>query len=317
MRDGNKALRARPPGTRRRRTLGEANRLRCPGWPFSLPATRSSLLGQSYSPYGERKIDPAVGGGTVDTPFCFNGQWGVMTEATGLLYMQARYYSPILKRFLNEDPAGFAGGRNLYAYCSGDPVNAMDPFGLGAVSSSSNSGAASSLYLPINVGFEKGADRSVLSGYVSSMQTAIDNYATTNKVPTIKVPTIKVTTSVQTADVPTPAAGKWEAWDTRAWEALHSVTGPGIANVIASCPVTVNGEKKSGWGQAVGVVVSSNAGTYAFAHEVVVHRMGDFWPQHTDGQPNNIRHNPTPASGGYIDTDYYNAIRDAAQGGKK
>ena len=47
--------------------------------------------------------------------------------------MQARYYSPILKRFLNEDPAGFAGGRNLYAYCMGDPVNAMDPFGLGAV----------------------------------------------------------------------------------------------------------------------------------------------------------------------------------------
>ena len=57
--------------------------------------------------------------------------------------MQARYYSPILKRFLNEDPAGFAGGRNLYAYCSGDPVNAMDPFGLGKVSAASNFGSSS------------------------------------------------------------------------------------------------------------------------------------------------------------------------------
>jgi RHS repeat-associated protein len=101
----------------------------------------------SYSPYGERTVES----GTVNTPFCFNGKFGVMTEPSGLLYMQARFYSPILKHFLNEDPAGFAGGRNLYAYCSGDPVNAMDPFGLGPVGSAASSGVASSLYNP-NVG---------------------------------------------------------------------------------------------------------------------------------------------------------------------
>ncbi len=87
----------------------------------------------SYSPYGERTVES----GTVNTPFCFNGQYGVMTETSGLLCMQARFYSPVFRRFLSEDPSGFAGGGNLYAYCGGDPVNAMDPFGLGPVNSGS------------------------------------------------------------------------------------------------------------------------------------------------------------------------------------
>jgi RHS repeat-associated protein len=84
----------------------------------------------SYSPYGERTVES----GTVTTPFCFNGQFGVMTESNGLLCMQARYYSPVFRRFLSEDPAGFSGGINLYAYTGGDPVNFMDPFGLGKAS---------------------------------------------------------------------------------------------------------------------------------------------------------------------------------------
>ena len=80
----------------------------------------------SYSPYGERTVEE----GNVETPFCFNGQFGVMTEANGLLCMKARFYSPIFRRFLSADPSGFAGGVNLYAYTGGDPVNLMDPFGL-------------------------------------------------------------------------------------------------------------------------------------------------------------------------------------------
>lgn len=71
--------------------------------------------------------------GNTDTPFLFNGRYGVQSDGNGLLYMQARYYNPYLCRFLSSDPSGFSGGMNFYAYANGNPVSYLDPFGLGAV----------------------------------------------------------------------------------------------------------------------------------------------------------------------------------------
>jgi len=71
--------------------------------------------------------------GTRDTPFLFNGKYGVQTDANGLLFMQARYYNPYLCRFVSADPSGFGGGLNHYAYANGNPVSLIDPFGLGAM----------------------------------------------------------------------------------------------------------------------------------------------------------------------------------------
>ena len=79
-----------------------------------------------YSPYGATTYRA----GTNDTPFCFNGQFGVQTDPNGLLYMRARYYSPYICRFLNPDPSGFAGGLNFYAYANGNPISNEDPLGL-------------------------------------------------------------------------------------------------------------------------------------------------------------------------------------------
>jgi len=55
---------------------------------------------------------------------------GRENDGTGLYYYRARYYSPSLHRFISEDPIGFAGGVNLYAYSENDPVNLKDPTGL-------------------------------------------------------------------------------------------------------------------------------------------------------------------------------------------
>lgn len=82
-----------------------------------------------YSSYGITTFRS----GTNDTPFLFNGEYGVQTDSNGLLYMRARYYNPYICRFINPDPAGFAGGLNWYAYADGNPVSLIDPFGLGAV----------------------------------------------------------------------------------------------------------------------------------------------------------------------------------------
>jgi hypothetical protein len=44
--------------------------------------------------------------------------------------MRARYYHPVLRRFLNQDPIGFEGGLNWYAFADGNPVTKNDPRGL-------------------------------------------------------------------------------------------------------------------------------------------------------------------------------------------
>jgi RHS repeat-associated protein len=71
--------------------------------------------------------------GTNDTPFQYNGRYGVQTDPNGLLYMRNRYYNPYISRFINADPSGFAGGLNFYSFANGNPISMTDPFGLGAV----------------------------------------------------------------------------------------------------------------------------------------------------------------------------------------
>ena len=52
-------------------------------------------------------------------------------QDTGLYYLNARYYSPELRRFISPDDTAYldpenANGLNLYAYCYNDPVNYAD-----------------------------------------------------------------------------------------------------------------------------------------------------------------------------------------------
>ena len=51
-------------------------------------------------------------------------------DRTDLYYYRARYYSPGIGRFISEDPIGFSGGANLYAYVGDNPVNLIDSLGL-------------------------------------------------------------------------------------------------------------------------------------------------------------------------------------------
>ena len=49
---------------------------------------------------------------------------------TGFYYFRARYYEPAARRFVQEDPIGYGGGGNLYAYVAGQVLEARDPTGL-------------------------------------------------------------------------------------------------------------------------------------------------------------------------------------------
>jgi len=63
--------------------------------------------------------------------FGFTGQ-RIDLETSGLYYYRARHYSPAWGRFLQVDPIGYSGGVILYAYVNNDPLNLVDPTGLGS-----------------------------------------------------------------------------------------------------------------------------------------------------------------------------------------
>ena len=74
----------------------------------------------------------------------YNGQYGVVTDSNGLYYMRARYYNVDIKRFINQDVVEGSitnsPSLNKYAYCQGNPVSLLDPFGLSPQSAGSFAG---------------------------------------------------------------------------------------------------------------------------------------------------------------------------------
>jgi RHS repeat-associated protein len=65
-------------------------------------------------------------------PFSVRYRWtGREYDAeTGFYFFRSRFYDPAAQRFVQEDPIGFAGGANLYAYGDGNPTNGRDPNGM-------------------------------------------------------------------------------------------------------------------------------------------------------------------------------------------
>ncbi|MFW9875912.1 MAG: RHS repeat-associated core domain-containing protein, partial [Candidatus Thorarchaeota archaeon] len=51
-------------------------------------------------------------------------------KETNLLYFRARYFDPIMGRFLSVDPVGYRDSLNLYQAFGMNPVNFIDPWGL-------------------------------------------------------------------------------------------------------------------------------------------------------------------------------------------
>jgi RHS repeat-associated protein len=78
----------------------------------------------TYDPYGSTSVTGTSNG----NEFQYTGR---ENEGNGLYFYRARYYSPLLGRFISEDPLGFLGsGPNLYGYALDDPINLIDPSGM-------------------------------------------------------------------------------------------------------------------------------------------------------------------------------------------
>jgi RHS repeat-associated protein len=91
-------------------------------------ATGAVVWKENYRPYGERlNNQPAAS----QNKLGFAGK--AFDAATGLSYMGARYYDPVLGRFMGVDPKGAnpedLHSLNRYAYANNNPYKYVDPDG--------------------------------------------------------------------------------------------------------------------------------------------------------------------------------------------
>ena len=88
---------------------------------------------EKYTPFGISIVDHADN----DNQAGFTGH--IKDSDTGLTYMQARYYDPVIGWFLSIDPVTFmdTGDPNFfnrYTYAFNDPINIIDPTGMAGCS---------------------------------------------------------------------------------------------------------------------------------------------------------------------------------------
>jgi RHS repeat-associated protein len=77
----------------------------------------------TYAPYGATTVTGTASNNTSQ----FTGR---ENDSDGLYFYRARYYHPLMSRFVSEDPFGFgAGNANLYGYVHDSPTNLTDPSG--------------------------------------------------------------------------------------------------------------------------------------------------------------------------------------------
>ena len=81
----------------------------------------SNLAQYTYDPFGNTTII-----GSSANSYQYTGR---ENDGTGVYFYRGRYYSQIFQRFASEDPIGFRGGFNRYAYVNNNPINFNDPFG--------------------------------------------------------------------------------------------------------------------------------------------------------------------------------------------
>jgi RHS repeat-associated protein len=92
---------------------------------ISNTAGSSQLLGnQVYGPYGNKRYSA----GSMGTAKGYTGQYN--DDVTGLDYYNARYYDPVIGRFLSaDDVQGNLSGMDPYDYVGGNPETDTDPTG--------------------------------------------------------------------------------------------------------------------------------------------------------------------------------------------
>lgn len=109
------------------------------GTPLATADASGNILTTSdYRPYGSQVLGSPAGG---------PGYTGHVNDPdSGLVYMQARYYDPVVGRFLSPDPARMRSGNvdqfGRFSYVANNPVYFVDPTGRATVAVGISAGAS-------------------------------------------------------------------------------------------------------------------------------------------------------------------------------
>ena len=95
------------------------------GSTVALTSTSGSIQTQyTYEPFG----NTVATGQASSNPYQFTGR---ENDGSGLYFYRARYYNPVMQRFVSQDPMDFdAGDTDLYEYAKDSPATFDDPEGL-------------------------------------------------------------------------------------------------------------------------------------------------------------------------------------------
>ena len=127
-----------------------------------------------YRPYGVQALGAAPNG---------PGYTGHVNDPdTGLVYMQARYYDPVVGRFLSVDPVGPSAGDpfsfNRFAYADSNPIMVTDPTGRQICNSAGTSPGCYDPFHDLGHGPSGCCDVAANSGGSNSKASSTSNSAT-------------------------------------------------------------------------------------------------------------------------------------------
>jgi RHS repeat-associated protein len=89
-----------------------------------IDGTQTPVVTYAYDPFGKLMKKT----GTFDQPYMFSTK--PYDPDTGLYYFGARFYSPMIRRWMTRDPSGEASDFNLYRAVANNATNWVDPWGL-------------------------------------------------------------------------------------------------------------------------------------------------------------------------------------------
>ncbi|WP_158272642.1 RHS repeat-associated core domain-containing protein [Luteibacter sp. OK325] len=159
------------------------------GTPLATADASGNILTTSdYRPYGSQVLGSPAGG---------PGYTGHVNDPdTGLVYMQARYYDPVVGRFLSVDPSPDKEGKvdrfGPYSYANDNPVGNVDPDGRVPIVTRRTDGSISVQYPVIFAGAEasSASNREIFISQVAAMS---GNYVVNGKATNVNFETTTVT----------------------------------------------------------------------------------------------------------------------------